>query len=78
MGWQNHWFFERFGTVQRKLKGTIVSFSFSPAPCKQRKYEIQGAFSAQILDLLEQTYPMEIFQRCDQHLRGIPLEVSEG
>lgn len=64
-------------TIQQdteKIKGATVSFTISPASHKQSKYQIQGAFTAQMIDLPEQTYPVQILQRCYPHLRDLPLE----
>lgn len=56
------------------LQGSKVSFEISPKGNPQKRYKVQGAFTAAGLDLVEQTYPVQILQRRHSHLRGIPLK----
>ncbi|XP_073719332.1 uncharacterized protein [Misgurnus anguillicaudatus] len=57
-----------------EIDGANVTFSVSPATLKQKKYQIKAAFTAKMLDLPEQTYPIHSLQRCYQHIKDIPLE----
>ncbi|XP_067265288.1 uncharacterized protein [Chanodichthys erythropterus] len=59
---------------QQVLHGAAVSFTVSPVTNKQKKFSIQGAFTAERLGLAEQTYPVASLQRRYRHLAGLPLQ----
>lgn len=43
--------------------------------CNSKKhYQIFGAFTASGLDIVEQSYPVQILQKWYAHLRGLPLQ----
>ncbi|KAJ8357474.1 hypothetical protein SKAU_G00202680 [Synaphobranchus kaupii] len=56
------------------LRGSKVSFEISPKGNPQKRYKVQGAFTASGLDLVEQTYPVQMLQRRHTHLRRVPLQ----
>ncbi|XP_072769411.1 uncharacterized protein [Nerophis lumbriciformis] len=56
------------------LKGLTVDFEISPIKNPGKRYQVQGAFTAQGLDLIEQTYPVQRLQRKYTHLCGISLQ----
>ncbi|XP_028301819.1 uncharacterized protein LOC114462917 [Gouania willdenowi] len=56
------------------LQGSKVNFQISSRANPRRQYKVQGAFTATGLDLVEQTYPVQMLQRRHSHLRGIPLQ----
>ena len=57
----------------RVLHGHTVSFHVSPVASPQRSYEINGAFTANHLNLAQHTYPVEHLQKKFRHLRGLPI-----
>ena len=56
------------------LQGLKVNFEISPRGNPQKRFNVQGAFTAAGLDLVEQTYPVQMLQKRHSHLRGIPLK----
>ncbi|XP_014876949.1 uncharacterized protein LOC106939156 [Poecilia latipinna] len=56
------------------LQGSKVSFEISSKDNPQKRFKVQGAFTAAGLDLVEQTYPIQTLQKRYSHLRGIPLK----
>jgi len=56
------------------LQGLKVNFEISPKGNPQKRFKVQGAFTAADLDLVEQTYPVQMLQKRHSHLRGIPLK----
>ncbi|KAI2647089.1 Gag-Pro-Pol polyprotein [Labeo rohita] len=56
-----------------ELKGQKVDLLLSPQSRPEEKYSLTGVFTAPLLTLTEQTYPLKRLQQCYPHLRGIPL-----
>ncbi|XP_057679968.1 uncharacterized protein LOC130908509 isoform X2 [Corythoichthys intestinalis] len=56
------------------LQGVRVSFEISPQDSPRKRYKVAGAFTAAGLDLVEQTYPIQMLQKRYSHLKGIPLK----
>ncbi|KAK0139824.1 hypothetical protein N1851_023266 [Merluccius polli] len=56
------------------LPGLKVNFEISPRDNPRKRFKVQGAFTAAGLDLVEQTYPVQMLQKRHSHLRGIPLK----
>lgn len=56
------------------LTGLVVTFDVSSRSNPVVKYRIQNAFTADGLDLVEQSYPVKALQRRYVHLRDIPLQ----
>ncbi|KAL0151615.1 hypothetical protein M9458_051478 [Cirrhinus mrigala] len=56
-----------------QLEGQSVQFQLSSQSKPNKRYNLDGVFSAPLLTLTEQTYPIKRLQRSYCHLRGIPL-----
>ncbi|KAI2646026.1 hypothetical protein H4Q32_024548 [Labeo rohita] len=56
-----------------ELKGQKVDLLLSPQSRPEEKYSLTGVFTAPLLTLTEQAYPLKRLQQCYPHLRGIPL-----
>lgn len=56
------------------LAGSVVTFDVSSRANPGVRYRIHNAFSADGLDLVEQSYPVKALQRRYAHLRDIPLQ----
>lgn len=56
------------------LAGSVVTFDVSSKINPGARYSMQNAFTADGLDLVEQSYPVKALQRRYVHLRGIPLQ----
>lgn len=54
------------------LQGLKINFKMSPKGNPRKQFKVQGAFTAAGLDLMEQTYPLQMLQKRHPHLRGIP------
>ncbi|XP_026112361.1 uncharacterized protein LOC113091129 [Carassius auratus] len=56
-----------------ELKGQSIDLLLSPQSRPEEKHSLTGIFTAPLLTLTEQTYPIKRLQRCYHHLRGIPI-----
>ncbi|KAJ8334196.1 hypothetical protein SKAU_G00398350 [Synaphobranchus kaupii] len=56
------------------LHGVAVSFTVSPAAELWKKFQIQGAFTAEPLSFAEHTHPVNALQSKYRHLAGLPLQ----
>ncbi|XP_067308995.1 uncharacterized protein [Pseudorasbora parva] len=59
--------------VQQLGLGQSINLLLSTPSSPQEKYSLTNVFTAPLLTLTEQTYPIKRLQRCYYHLRGIPL-----
>ncbi|XP_038160417.1 uncharacterized protein LOC119796094 [Cyprinodon tularosa] len=67
-------------TVHQDLKvlqGFSVSFTISPAGQPQKTFQIQRAFTADLLGLAEHSQPVKMLQRRYRHLQGLPLRTLD-
>ncbi|XDV33330.1 hypothetical protein PO909_003765 [Leuciscus waleckii] len=55
------------------LHGSSISFQVSPSHKPQTSYKIEYAFTADRLNLSQQSYPVDQLQRKYKHLRGLPI-----
>ncbi|KAL0153282.1 hypothetical protein M9458_051409 [Cirrhinus mrigala] len=55
------------------IRGCSISFHISPLCKPQTSYKINHAFTADLLNLSRQSYPMEPLQQKYRHLRGLPI-----
>lgn len=55
------------------IHGSSVSFSIAPALQPGRSFQIQGAFTAKELGLVQHTYPITDLQQKYRYLRDLPL-----
>ncbi|XP_048056054.1 uncharacterized protein LOC125274030 [Megalobrama amblycephala] len=56
-----------------ELKGQSIDLLLSTQSSPKEKYSLTNVFTAPLLTLTDQTYPIQRLQRCYYHLRGIPL-----
>ncbi len=56
-----------------ELKGQSIDLLLSPQSRPEEKHSLTGVFTAPLLTLTEQTYPVKRLQRCYHHLKGIPI-----
>ncbi|KAF7656543.1 hypothetical protein LDENG_00039930 [Lucifuga dentata] len=55
------------------LQGSSVSFRVSPSTKPQISYQIEKAFTAEHLNLAQQSYHLDHLQKKYKHLRGLPV-----